>query len=55
MKKKVDEFGGCDILINNAGIYPFILFEDLDYDMWKSYFATNVDALTTVCRHSFRA
>ena len=22
MKKKVDEFGGCDILINNAGIYP---------------------------------
>ena len=43
MKKKVDEFGGCDILINNAGIYPFILFEDLDYKMWKSYFATNVD------------
>lgn len=43
MKKKVDEFGGCDILINNAGIYPFLMFEDLDYEQWKAYFATNVD------------
>lgn len=43
-KKKVMEFGGCDILVNNVGIYPYILFEDLDYDMWKKYFAVNVDS-----------
>ncbi|MCI8991940.1 MAG: SDR family oxidoreductase [Eubacterium sp.] len=44
MGKKVADFGGCDILVNNIGIYPYIMFEDLDYKTWKDYFAVNVDS-----------
>ncbi len=41
--KVKEDLGDVEILINNAGIYPFILFEDLDYETWKNYYATNVD------------
>ena len=44
MAGKVEqELGSVDILINNAGIYPFMMFEDVTYEAWKKYFATNVD------------
>ncbi len=44
------DLGDVEILINNAGIYPFILFEELDYDAWKNYFATNVDGPYNCCQ-----
>lgn len=46
---RVQELGGCDVLVNNAGIYPFILFEDLTFEEWRRIFGINVDGafLTT--------
>lgn len=33
--RTVDEhFGRADIVVNNAGIYPFATIDDLDYDLW---------------------
>src|SRR5580698_532400 len=29
------EFGRCDILINNAGIYPNRSFDDADFEFWR--------------------
>jgi 3-oxoacyl-[acyl-carrier protein] reductase len=37
-------FGRCDILINNAGIYPRLHFSDLDYGTWRRTLAVNVDS-----------
>src|SRR5882672_7407786 len=34
--KAVDErFGRCDIVINNAGIYPFAQIDELDEALWE--------------------
>ena len=43
------EFGRCDILINNAGIYPMAAFEDLDFAFWRRMFAVNLDAMFLFC------
>jgi NAD(P)-dependent dehydrogenase (short-subunit alcohol dehydrogenase family) len=37
-------FGGVDIVINNAGIYPMCLLDELDVALWKKTFAVNIDA-----------
>lgn len=39
-----NHFGRGDIVVNNAGIYPIIAFEDLDDALWKKTFAINIDA-----------
>lgn len=38
------EFGRCDILINNAGIYPNASFDDLDYELWRRVQSVNLDS-----------
>lgn len=38
-----ERFGRVDILINNAGIYPFAGFDDLDYELWSKVHRVNVD------------
>ncbi|MET0278833.1 MAG: 3-oxoacyl-ACP reductase family protein [Pseudorhodoplanes sp.] len=38
-------FGRCDILINNAGIYPIQPFEQLTFADWKRVMALNLDAV----------
>jgi NAD(P)-dependent dehydrogenase (short-subunit alcohol dehydrogenase family) len=42
---RVQAFGGCDILINNAGIYPACAFEDLTLSMWRRVFAVIVESM----------
>ena len=37
------EFGRCDLLINNAGIYPVQTFEAISYADWRRVFAVNID------------
>jgi NAD(P)-dependent dehydrogenase (short-subunit alcohol dehydrogenase family) len=39
------EFGRCDILINNAGIYPIEPFEQLSFAGWRRVMALNLDAV----------
>jgi 3-oxoacyl-[acyl-carrier protein] reductase/(S)-1-phenylethanol dehydrogenase len=38
------DLGGCDILVNNVGIYPLTPFDDLKYADWKRIFEINVDS-----------
>lgn len=38
------EFGRCDILVNNVGIYPLVPFEQLSFEQWKQTFEVNVDS-----------
>jgi NAD(P)-dependent dehydrogenase (short-subunit alcohol dehydrogenase family) len=42
VKEIVDKLGGIDILINNAGNYETVEFEDLTLQQWDAIFATNV-------------
>ena len=42
VKQVLARFGGLDILINNAGAYETVLFEDLTLQQWDSIFAVNV-------------
>jgi NAD(P)-dependent dehydrogenase (short-subunit alcohol dehydrogenase family) len=38
----VQKFGGIDVLVNNAGAYDTVEFENLTLDQWDAIFATNV-------------
>jgi NAD(P)-dependent dehydrogenase (short-subunit alcohol dehydrogenase family) len=42
VKEVVKQLGGLDILINNAGAYETVGFEDLTVRQWDAIFATNV-------------
>jgi NAD(P)-dependent dehydrogenase (short-subunit alcohol dehydrogenase family) len=42
VKAVVKKFGGIDILINNAGNYETVEFEDLTLAQWDAIFASNV-------------
>jgi 3-oxoacyl-[acyl-carrier protein] reductase len=48
-QKMVDEtinhFGGVDILINNAGIFPLSKFTDLTYEQWRRVLGVNLDGV----------
>jgi NAD(P)-dependent dehydrogenase (short-subunit alcohol dehydrogenase family) len=37
-------FGRCDILINNAGIYPNRSFDDADFEFWRRVQSVNLDS-----------
>lgn len=41
----VDAFGGLDVWVNNAGIYPKGKLEDMPLDQWRETFAINVDGV----------
>lgn len=43
-------FGRCDILINNAGIFPSCRFEDLDLAQWRRMHAINLDSVFLVSK-----
>lgn len=38
----VDHFGGLDILVQNAGIYPWTLIENITAEEWDSVMAVNL-------------
>ncbi len=42
VKEVVRELGGLDILINNAGRYETVGFDDLKLEQWDAIFTTNV-------------
>lgn len=44
------QFGRCDILINNAGIYPFQPFSEMSFDDWRKVLSVNLDALFLTCK-----
>ena len=47
----LDKLGGCQILVNNAGIYgPKGAIEDQDWDEWKKAIEINVFGSVLMCR-----
>ena len=47
----LEEMGGCDVLVNNAGIGgPAARVEELDFDAWRQCLAVNLDAQMLTCR-----
>lgn len=44
------QFGRCDILINNAGIYPFQSFAEMSFDDWRKILSVDLDALFLTCK-----
>lgn len=40
----IERFGGVDILVHNAGIFPYRPLEDMDDDSWNQVIATNLTA-----------
>lgn len=44
-----------EILINNAGIYPFKDFLDVDEALYRKTMAINLDAVFWMCQHMIRA
>ena len=54
LEKAVRRFGGLDILILNAGIFPAgTPIESLEAAEWRRVFAVNVDANLTLLRQSY--
>ncbi len=39
------EFGGVDVLVNNAGIYPHTNFEDITLEEWHRVLRVNLDSV----------
>jgi NAD(P)-dependent dehydrogenase (short-subunit alcohol dehydrogenase family) len=39
------EFGRCDILINNVGIFPNAPFEDVTFEDWRRVMSINLDSM----------
>jgi len=42
-------FGRCDILINNAGIYPLMPFEQMTFADWRRVMSVNLDSVFLTC------
>jgi NAD(P)-dependent dehydrogenase (short-subunit alcohol dehydrogenase family) len=40
-----EQFGGLDVLINNAGIYPHKAFDDIQMEDWHEVMKTNLDSV----------
>lgn len=47
-----DNFGGVDVLVNNAGIAQQKLFTDITPDEWHSMIGTNLDSLFYCCKEA---
>lgn len=45
-REQVEErWGPVEVVVANAGIYPIMPFDELDYETWRRIFATNLDSL----------
>jgi NAD(P)-dependent dehydrogenase (short-subunit alcohol dehydrogenase family) len=47
----LERHGRLDVLVNNAGVYPHLPFEELDFAEWRRVLALNLDA-AFLCSHA---
>ncbi|WP_336773395.1 SDR family NAD(P)-dependent oxidoreductase [Paenibacillus sp. MMO-58] len=40
-----------DIVVNNAGVYEIMAYEDVSHEVWERYFHTNVLAANDLCQY----
>ncbi len=39
------ELGRCDVLVNNAGIYPFQLWDEITFEDWRKVLSVDLDSM----------
>jgi NAD(P)-dependent dehydrogenase (short-subunit alcohol dehydrogenase family) len=54
LDRTVSEFGGVDVLVNNAAIYPVKASLDLSLDEWDEVHSLNLRAVFLACREAAR-
>jgi NAD(P)-dependent dehydrogenase (short-subunit alcohol dehydrogenase family) len=46
LQGEVEKNGGrCDIIVNNAGIYPMQAFDEITFDDWRRVLSVNLDSM----------
>ncbi|MFA4834147.1 MAG: SDR family NAD(P)-dependent oxidoreductase [Patescibacteria group bacterium] len=55
ISKTVKEFGGLNIFVNNAGIFPNKLILDMDLALWEKIQAINLRGVFLCCREAGKA
>ncbi len=50
-----DTFGGVDVLVNNAGIFPRSEFDESTPEFWDNMFDVNVRSVWLLCRAAARS
>lgn len=46
----VEQYGGLDVLVNNAAIVPFKAWDEIDFAEWRRIMAVNLDGVFLTCR-----
>jgi 3-oxoacyl-[acyl-carrier protein] reductase len=44
-KKAMEVFGRIDVLLNNAGTYPHVEFDQISYEAWRKVITVNLDSV----------
>jgi len=52
VQKTVEVFGGLDVLVNNAGIYPRARLEETTEDLWEEIISINLKGPFFLCKYS---
>ena len=55
VKKVIAEFGGLDLLVNNAAVYETVAFENITVRQWDEMFATNARGPFLMSRAALKA
>jgi NAD(P)-dependent dehydrogenase (short-subunit alcohol dehydrogenase family) len=50
VKAVADEFGRCDVLVNNAGVFPRLMFNELDLELWRRVLDVNLTSAFLFCK-----
>src|SRR5262249_8745437 len=44
------DFGCVDVLVNNAGIYPYQSWEEIELEDWRRVLSINLDSVFLMCK-----
>jgi NAD(P)-dependent dehydrogenase (short-subunit alcohol dehydrogenase family) len=50
LRAAADELGGCDVLVNNAGISPNVPWDEMDLDAWQRILSINLGGMFLTCK-----
>lgn len=46
----MEQFGRVDVLVNAAGVYPVVAYDETDLETWRRTFGINIDGVFYTCR-----